>query len=273
MNNEEIMLKTYTDERINKELKKCLVRAVADDEFDMRYDLQYGMTDFKILLDNIDKMLFYVNNGYRGELRLNSNIWYVCLDTLENILALYDLKLVGDKKVTEEELVIPINKVGKIKAEVFKKMKEYGWQLEDFDRVYKIHYDFIDRTYDYISEEDYDFSMQDISKAQFEEMIDFMSDFLRALDEIDKDNLEKKLQFLDTCVDFSILKQQLKTHTLWEIDKIITDFVLYQNEYDNGEKDIIDEYISKFGNDFIINWYEGLMETNDFITEMKNRYE
>ena len=33
MNN--IILKTYEDERINKELKKCLVRAVADDEFDM----------------------------------------------------------------------------------------------------------------------------------------------------------------------------------------------------------------------------------------------
>ena len=185
--NKGIMLKTYTDERINKELKKCIVKAVKDNEFELRYDKNYGMEDFAILLDNIDKMLKYVNNGYKGELRLNSNIWYVCLDTLENILALYDLKLVGEQKVTEEELVIPINKVGKIKAEVFKKMEQYGWNLEDFNSVYDIHYDFIDKTYDYIREEDYNFSMQDISKSSFEQMIDFMSDFLRAFDEVDRE--------------------------------------------------------------------------------------
>ena len=85
------------------------------------------------------------------------------------------------------------NNCDKIKAEIYKKMIQYGWnlgdnnELEDFDRVYDIHYDFIDRTYDYISEEDYDFSMQDISKGNFEQMIDFMSDFLRALDEVDRE--------------------------------------------------------------------------------------
>lgn len=96
-----------------------------------------------------------------------------------------------DKKGLEEELIIPINKVGKIKEEVFNKMMQYGWnlgdnKLEDFNNVYNIHRDFIDKCYDFISEENYDFSMQDISKSGFESMIDFMSDFIRAIDEIDR---------------------------------------------------------------------------------------
>lgn len=193
MNNKGIMLKTYTDERINKELKKCIEKAVKDSEFDLRYDKNYGMGDFEILLDNIDKMLKYVNCGYKGELRLNSNIWYICLDTLDNILALYGLKFIRERKVSENELVIPIRKIGNVKEKIYEKMIKYGWnlgdnnELKDFDEVYDIHYDFIDRTYDYISEENYDFSMQDISKCDFEQMIDFMSDFLRALDEVDRE--------------------------------------------------------------------------------------
>lgn len=195
MNNKGIILKVYADERINKELKECVKYAVADDEFDYRYDEKYGMEDFNILLNNIDKILNYVNNGYKGELRLNTNIWEVCWQSLYRIMKLYDLEFAEKERriADENELVIPTNKIGKIKAEIYKKMIQYGWnlgdnnELEDFDRVYDIHYDFIDRTYDYISGEDYDFSMQDISKGNFEQMIDFMSDFLRALDEVDRE--------------------------------------------------------------------------------------
>lgn len=74
-----------------------------------------------------------------------------------------------------------------MKNKIFNKMIEYGWHLEDFNKVYDIHYDNIDDFYDYISEENYNFSMQDISKSKFESMIDFMSDFLRALNELDKE--------------------------------------------------------------------------------------
>lgn len=182
------MIKEYKDERINELIKKSFERAVKDDEWQIRY-----LQEWNILFEDIDKMLKYVENGYKGELRVNSNMWYILQDTLVEVLALYDLELVGEEKVSENELVIPTNKIGKIKAEIYKKMIQYGWnlgdnnELEDFDRVYDIHYDFIDRTYDYISEEDYDFSMQDISKGNFEQMIDFMSDFLRALDEVDRE--------------------------------------------------------------------------------------
>jgi hypothetical protein len=194
-NNKGIMLKTYEDERINKELKKCLIRAVKDDEFDLRYDENYGMEDFNILLNNIDKMLKYVNCGYKGELRLNSNIWYVCLDTLDNILALYDLKFIRERKVSENELVVPIKEVGKVKEKVFNKMIQYGWNLgfnkmEDFNNVYNIHKDFLDSCYKFkclVAENNKILNMNDISVSSFEDMLDFMTDFLRAFEEVDKE--------------------------------------------------------------------------------------
>lgn len=74
-----------------------------------------------------------------------------------------------------------------MKNKIFDKMIEYGWNLEDFNKVYDIHYYNIEDWYDYISGEDYDYTMQDISKSKFESMIDFMSDFLRALNELDKE--------------------------------------------------------------------------------------
>ena len=74
-----------------------------------------------------------------------------------------------------------------MKEKIFNKMIEYGWNLEDFNEVYNTHYYNIDDWYDYISGEDYDYTMQDISKSKFESMIDFMSDFLRALNELDKE--------------------------------------------------------------------------------------
>lgn len=78
-----------------------------------------------------------------------------------------------------------------MKDKIFEKMQEYGWNLgdntsEDFNRVYDYHYDNLDKWYNYISGEDYDYTMQDISKSEFSDFVDFMSDFLRALNDIDK---------------------------------------------------------------------------------------
>lgn len=72
-----------------------------------------------------------------------------------------------------------------MKEKIFNKMIEYGWNLEDFNEVYNRHYDNIDCWYEYICSEDYIFSMQDISKQKFSDMIDFMSDFLRAINDLD----------------------------------------------------------------------------------------
>lgn len=75
-----------------------------------------------------------------------------------------------------------------MKEKIFNKMIEYGWNLEDFNEVYDTHYYNIYAWYEYISGEDYDYTMQDISKSKFESMVDFMSDFLRAINDIDGGN-------------------------------------------------------------------------------------
>ena len=102
-----VMLKVYEDERINAILKQCLLKAVNDEEYYMRYDFQGGMEDFSILMDDIDKVLEYVKNDCKGELRINRNIWYICQDALFDILDLYDLDLEEEYKVSESSLVIP----------------------------------------------------------------------------------------------------------------------------------------------------------------------
>lgn len=181
---EEVILKHYNNENINRELRKMFEKAVKDDEYVERFECG---GDFEVLMEDIDKTLKYVENGYKGKLYLNSNMWYICQETLTNILALYGLKLVGTDKCTENEEVIVIKRP--FREKVFEKMREYGWSLgdntnKDFADVYDTHYKFIEDCYDYIANEP--LNMNDISASGFEDMITFMSDFLRALNDIDK---------------------------------------------------------------------------------------
>lgn len=110
------MFKEYKDERINELIKKSFELAVRDDEWKLRY-----LQEWNILFEDIDKMLEYVENGYKGELRVNSNMWWVLQETLFKVLELYDLELIGEEKVSENELVVPISRVGNIKEKVFNK--------------------------------------------------------------------------------------------------------------------------------------------------------
>ena len=90
-----------------------------------------------------------------------------------------------------KEEVIVIRKP--LREKIFEKMREYGWNLgdntnKDFADVYDTHYKFIEGCYDYIADCDMNepLNMNDISVSGFEDMITFMSDFLRALNDIDK---------------------------------------------------------------------------------------
>lgn len=192
------MFKEYKDERINELIKKSFELAVRDDEWELRY-----LQEWNILFEDIDKMLEYVENGYKGELRVNSNMWWVLQETLFKVLELYDLELIGEEKVSENELVVPISRVGNIKEKVFNKMIQYGWnladnELEDFNNVYNTHYDFIQSLYNYFVETDesnISRDLNDISEQSLQDMTSFMSDFLRALNEIDnKKSKEDKIR-------------------------------------------------------------------------------
>jgi len=96
------MFKIYENEKINELIKKSFEIAVKDDEWQIRY-----LDEWNILFEDINKMLDYVNNGCVGELRVNGNMWWVLRETLVGILDLYDLEMVIEERVTENELVIP----------------------------------------------------------------------------------------------------------------------------------------------------------------------
>lgn len=83
-----------------------------------------------------------------------------------------------------------------MKNKIFEKMREYGWNLgdntnEDFENVYKIHYNFTQNLYDYFAETDdinVSRNLNDINEQKLYDMISFISDFLRALNDIDYNN-------------------------------------------------------------------------------------
>ena len=72
-----------------------------------------------------------------------------------------------------------------MKEKIFNKMIEYGWHLENWNDIYKYHYNNIESWYNFLVDTDYDFNMEEISKDKFTDMVDFMSDFLRAINDID----------------------------------------------------------------------------------------
>ena len=99
------ILKQYDDQRINTILNNLEFDIKKDEEYSYR-DINY---DIKELCNNVDKVVEYVKNGKQWKLYLNSNIWNICLDSLVEILSIYNLKLVGSERVTEAEEVVSIN--------------------------------------------------------------------------------------------------------------------------------------------------------------------
>ena len=97
------------------------------------------------------------------------------------------------------------------------------------------------------------------------------------IDEYFKQDIEgtKKIddyKFLSKCRDFSILKEKLSEDTLKQLEKGIASYEYYQSKfYDDG--DIIGEYQRKYGNVDLINWYEGLMETDELIKTLNCSFE
>ena len=133
-----------------------------------------------------------VQEGLKDYLIMGVKTYYDLEGSLRIAVKVYNR---AEEKVSENELVVPISRVGNIKEKVFNKMIQYGWnladnELEDFNNVYNIHKNFLDSCYDFkckVEEENEILNMNDISVSSFEDMLDFMTDFLRAFEEVDKE--------------------------------------------------------------------------------------
>ena len=110
------MIKEYKDERINELIKKSFERAIKDSEWSIR-----NLSEWNLLYDCIDKVLEFVENGRKGEIYINRNMWYILQDTFFDILDLYDLDIKASQEVSERELLINKRK----KVEISQETREY----------------------------------------------------------------------------------------------------------------------------------------------------
>lgn len=90
--------------------------------------------------------------------------------------------------------------------------------------------------------------------------------FKKDIDDVQEINDYK---ILTNCNDYQTLKENLSEEKLKKIEKCLESFQYYESIYDDGDNDIIGDYKRKYGNDYIIDWYEGLMKTNEFIESQK----
>lgn len=82
-----------------------------------------------------------------------------------------------------------------MKEKIFRQMRKYGWNLgdnsnRDFENVYNEHYNFIQSLYDYFVETDeinISRNLNNINEQMLYDMIGFISDFLRAINDIDNE--------------------------------------------------------------------------------------
>ena len=138
-----------------------------------------------------------------------------------------------------------------MKNKIFEKMREYGWNLgdntdKDFADVYNTHYNFIEGCYDYIADCDMNepLNMNDISANGFEDMITFMSDFLRALNDINYSN-NIKLDLIGSLIkNRNISSEQIGQDILGIINRDessleeLADRTLEQIEYLNNKEKV-----------------------------------
>lgn len=80
---------------------------------------------------------------------------------------------------------------------------------------------------------------------------------------------ENKFYILDKCFEYEVLKNSLTNEQLVEIDKVLKQYREFSEKYNNEELDIDtgEEYINKYGNENVIDWFEGLKRTEDFIKD------
>ena len=133
------------------------------------------------------------------------------------------------------------------------------------------------KVYDIVMENNLDreniFQILNLLENPFNKNIDeLLQDFLtinlkisnkqELCDDIQKINDYK---ILSNCIDYPILKENLSEDKLKQLEKDLESFEYYKSIYDDGDIDIVSEYKSKYGNNDLINWYEGIMSTDSFI--------
>lgn len=93
----------------------------------------------------------------------------------------------------------------------------------------------------------------------------------KRIDNITEQNL--RLEYVKKCYDYELLEKNLTKDELYEIDNVLRGYCNYKREHTNSENDVVAEYISKYGNADIVEWVEGLKDTELFIKEFNLKHQ
>ena len=74
---------------------------------------------------------------------------------------------------------------------------------------------------------------------------------------------------LKDCKDFEILKEHFTEKEINTMQREISNYLSYLENNDDGISDVVENYIIENGNRYLIDWYEGLISTEEFINEVK----
>lgn len=74
---------------------------------------------------------------------------------------------------------------------------------------------------------------------------------------------------LKDCKDFDILKEHFTEKEINTMQREINNYLSYLENNDDGISDVVENYTRENGNRYLIDWYEGLISTEDFINEVK----
>lgn len=74
---------------------------------------------------------------------------------------------------------------------------------------------------------------------------------------------------LKDCKDFEILKEHFTEKEINIMQREINNYLSYLENNDDGISDVVENYTRENGNRYLIDWYEGLISTEDFINEVK----
>lgn len=74
---------------------------------------------------------------------------------------------------------------------------------------------------------------------------------------------------LKDCKDFEILKEHFTEKEINIMQREINNYLSYLENNDDAISDVVENYTRENGNRYLIDWYEGLISTEDFINEVK----
>lgn len=74
---------------------------------------------------------------------------------------------------------------------------------------------------------------------------------------------------LKDCKDFEILKEHFTEKEINIMQREINNYLSYLENNDDDISDVIENYTREYGNRYLIDWYEGLISTEEFINEVK----